>query len=326
MFLGTLMLAAAPTYAQIGIAAPLLLIAARLLQGFSAGGEFGASTAYLIEQSPNKRAFYASLQFTSQGISTVLATGMNLALTQGLPEDQLLAWGWRLPFVFGLLIGPVAYVIRRHVDETPEFIAAQREAPSRPTRPRGAIGRVVIGTLLVFVATVTLYSQLYMPIFAASVLGIPGSTSVAATLITGILLLVIPWLAGRAADRWGLVKVAIPPLVGLVLLPLPLFVLMVSARSPSSVIIAQVALGATNAVYLGVLPALMAELFPTEHRTAGLALCYNIATVVIGGFAPVVFALLVNVSGSPIAPAAYIAANAVVSLGALLTARRLGWA
>jgi MHS family proline/betaine transporter-like MFS transporter len=295
------------------------------LQGFSAGGEFGASTAYLIEQSPDARAFYSSLQFTSQGISTVLAAGMSLALTQALPEDQLYAWAWRLPFVFGLLIGPVAYVIRRHVDETPEFVAAQHE-PAEPARPRDIAGRVAVGTMLVFVATVTLYSQLYMPIYAAGVLGVSGATSVTATLITGLLLLVIPSLAGRAADRWTRVKVALPPLVLLVLLPFPLFVMMTSVRTAVSVVLAQVILGAVNAVYLGVLPALMAELFPTQHRTAGLALCYNIATVAIGGFAPVVFALLADMSGSPIAPAAYIAANAVVSLCALLTARRLRWA
>ncbi|WP_425272238.1 MFS transporter [Paraburkholderia aromaticivorans] len=133
MALGTLMIAATPTYASIGIVAPIIVVAGRLIHGISAGGEFGASTSFLVEHSPrSRRGFYASFQMAAQGGTAVLASLFGTLLTQFLMPEQLSGWGWRIPFVFGLLIIPIAYFIRRHVDETPVFThGAHAGSPGR---------------------------------------------------------------------------------------------------------------------------------------------------------------------------------------------------
>src|SRR5882724_1193882 len=116
MMAGTALIAITPTYSSIGLFAPILVVAARMVQGFSAGGEFGSATAFLAEQNPERRGFFASWQFASQGLTTILATAFGATLAGTLSMDQIESWGWRLPFIFGLLIGPVAYYIRRHID------------------------------------------------------------------------------------------------------------------------------------------------------------------------------------------------------------------
>src|SRR5947199_5926213 len=132
MTLGTGIIALAPTYAAIGLWAPILIVLARCIQGFSAGGEFGAATAFLAEQQPERRGFFASWQFASQGLTTVLATAFGAVLAAALSIEQMDSWGWRIPFLFGLLIGPVGYYLRSHVEETAEFRSTHvRRAPLR---------------------------------------------------------------------------------------------------------------------------------------------------------------------------------------------------
>src|SRR5262245_30209012 len=134
MMTGTAIIALAPTYSSIGILAPILIVVARMIQGFSAGGEFGSATAFLAEQNPQRRGFFASWQFASQGLTTILATAFGATLAGTLTTEQMESWGWRIPFLFGLMIGPVAYYIRRHVDETIEF----QSTPSSKTPLREA--------------------------------------------------------------------------------------------------------------------------------------------------------------------------------------------
>jgi MHS family proline/betaine transporter-like MFS transporter len=135
MMVATLLIAIMPPYAKIGLVAPIAILLARLVQGFSAGGEFGSATAFLVEQMPEKRGFMASWQFASQGFATLLASAFGTVLTATLSDASLESWGWRIPFFFGLLIGPVGYYIRRYVDEAGEFVeTADRErAPVKET-------------------------------------------------------------------------------------------------------------------------------------------------------------------------------------------------
>ena len=128
MMLGGAIITFMPGYATIGLAAPLLIILARLIQGFSAGGEFGSSTAFLVEHFPERKAFIASWQFATQGASTLMASAFGLGLTQWLSESEIQAWGWRIPFAFGLLIGPLGVYIRRHVHEPASFVAQEKHA------------------------------------------------------------------------------------------------------------------------------------------------------------------------------------------------------
>ena len=122
MVIGTTMTAVMPGYATIGLAAPILILVARLLQGFSVGGEFGSAVTFLAEQTASRKGFVASWQWASTGVTGLLASGFGLVLTSTLSPEQLVEWGWRVPFLFGILVGPVGLYIRRRLDETPEFV------------------------------------------------------------------------------------------------------------------------------------------------------------------------------------------------------------
>ena len=156
MAFGTGIIAVAPTYSAVGLLAPALIVAARLLQGFSAGGEFGIATAFLAEQHPDRRGFFASWQFASQGLTTVLATAFGATLAATLSAEQMDVWGWRVPFIFGLLIAPVAYYLRHHVDETVEFRSTLvRTAPLREALGTGK-ERMLIATDIIVLCTVSM--------------------------------------------------------------------------------------------------------------------------------------------------------------------------
>src|SRR5271170_1502416 len=131
MTLGTLMVAVMPTYGTIGILAPIAVLVARLVQGFSAGGEFGSSTAFLVEHMPGRRGFVASWQFASQALSGLLGSGFGALLTSAMDPADLQAWGWRIPFFFGVLIGPIGIYIRNHVEDATTPPAAKHDSPVR---------------------------------------------------------------------------------------------------------------------------------------------------------------------------------------------------
>jgi MFS transporter, MHS family, proline/betaine transporter len=142
MTIGTGLMTIMPSYASVGLLAPVLVIAARLLQGFSVGGEFASSTAFLVEHRPDRAGFFASWQWSSQGLAALIATGLGVLLTTSMSAADLQAWGWRIPFAVGLLIGPVGYYIRSRLGETPEFLeAGAAHAPLwRPCAPRSGSG------------------------------------------------------------------------------------------------------------------------------------------------------------------------------------------
>lgn len=322
MMLGTLMIAVMPTYATIGIWAPIGIVIARMIQGFSAGGEFGSATAFLAEHSPNRRGFFASWQVASQGLTTILAAGFGTGLNAWLTTEQLESWGWRVPFFFGLLIGPVAYYIRTRIDETPEFLAAERtESPladtftQHRTRLILAIGSVVLGT----VAT---YLILYMPTYAVKQLGIPASAAFAATLITGVVQFIFAPIVGHWSDRHGRTGIMLTSAVLFLVLMYPLFLLLRSSPTFATMMVVQFVIGVLLAGYFGALPALLTDLFPTQSRTTGMSLGYNIAVTIFGGFAPFIIAWLISISGNKLAPSFYVIFAAVISLISLIAVRK----
>lgn len=223
MMAGTFVIAVLPTYATIGIAAPVVLVGARLMQGFSAGGEFGSATAFLAEHVPGRRGFFASWQVASQGLTTLLAAIFGTALNAGLTSAQMAAWGWRVPFCFGLLLGPVAYYIRSKVDETPEFLASTPAAnPLRDTfaahkgRLAAAIGAVVLGT----VAT---YLVLFMPTYGVKELKLAPSAAFAAILVVGVIQMGFAPVVGHWSDRHGRVRTMCVPALAILVLIYPAF-------------------------------------------------------------------------------------------------------
>lgn len=319
MFIGTLAIGIMPTFAQIGVAAPALLLLARLIQGFSAGGEFGSATAYLAEQSPTHRAFFASLQFASQGLGMTLAAAIGLALSNWLSSEAMIDWGWRIPFLIGAAVGPIAYVIRRNIDETPEFLAVETTVTSRPTmRPGQMALRCALGVGAVLACTVTIYFLVYLPSFAQTILNAGPAIAYAGALVSGVTLFVAVPLAGLIADRIGALRLGVVAAMLLVLLAYPIFAAVVAMRDVWAILLGQFALSAVAALYLGALPVVLADLFDTESRSFGLAVSYNLAVMTAGGFAQMIFVLLIDWTGYAAAPIFYVISAAAISLGTLL--------
>ena len=324
MTLGTLLIAIAPTYAVVGVAAPLWLVIARLVQGFSAGGEFGSATAFLAEQNRAHRGFHASWQFASQAIAMVLAAVFAFALAATLTPAQMESWGWRVPFVFGLLIGPVAYYLRTYIDETPEFRSRQASAsPLRETVTTQA-GAVLVGCGLIVVASVAAYTLLFMPTFASRDLGLPMDKSLLISVIAMALQIALSPLVGALSDRIGRTLPAMAAAVAFVLVSQPLFAWLVAVPSLQTLIVVQLVISILISAYVGSLPALMSELFPTRTRTTGVSIAYSLGVTTFGGFAPFIIAWLIAVTGSKVAPSYYLMLAATVSLIALMAARRRG--
>jgi len=322
MTLGTAMVALMPTYATIGLAAPVLIFVSRLLQGFSAGGEFGSSTAFLVEHAPERSGFMSSWQFSSQGASTLLASLFGAVLTGTLTPAQIEGWGWRIPFLFGMLIGPIGLYIRRRIDETPEFEHAEKVAS--PVRELLATQKerllVSIGSLVL--TTTANYMLLYMPTYAARQLGLSPSSGFIATLAAGFIMMVLVPIVGHLSDKYGRTRIMLVTGVIFFLTVYPAFMFMNAHPSLPTLLAAVIWVALLKATYFAPIPALMSELFPTATRTTGMAFGYNIGTTIFGGFTPLAVASLIAVTHNNLAPGLYLMIAAVVSLFTLVWARR----
>src|SRR5215469_10620378 len=202
MTIGTALMAVTPGYATIGIAAPILITLSRLLQGFSVGGEFGSAVSFLAEHGGGRRGFAASWQFATGGMITVLASLFGVLLTTQLTHQQLVDWGWRIPYFFGMLVGPAGLYIRAKVVETPEFVKA--ELP--PTIPISDLLRrhpmaVLLALGISIISNSSFYILAYIPTYGEKTLHLSASTGFTATLIGGVILSIGCPLAGLWSDR-----------------------------------------------------------------------------------------------------------------------------
>lgn len=320
MMAGTLAMAVMPPYASIGLAAPLLILVARLVQGFAVGGEFGSATAFMVEHSPTKRGYYASWQFASQGAAAILAASFGALLAGWLPPAQLQAWGWRVPFFFGLVLGPVGWYIRSHLDETPEFLANRQERPATDAHATNAprLTREWVNLLLavgiVAQSTVGVYIlQLYMPMYAVKQLHMAAATSFGVVVLNGGLQFALSPVMGALSDRIGRVRIMLTTSILLAALTYPMFSLLQRHPTLGWLLVLQGAAGIFKAAYSGPMPALMSEIFPVRVRSAGLSIAYSLGVTLFGGFAPTIAELLIHVTGDTLAPAYYVSLAAVIS-------------
>ncbi|WP_064745340.1 MFS transporter [Pseudonocardia acaciae] len=323
MVAATFLITFIPGYDTIGVLAPIGMLVAVLLQGFSAGGEFGSATAYLIEQNANRRGFMGAWQGASQAASTLLATVLLAVLSGVLTPAQFDSWGWRIPFAIGLLLGPVGFYIRRHLRDSPEFTSARAE-PEHPLRAtiRTQKSRILLTIGVLAVSTGLNYLLTYMPTFAIRELGLPTSTSFTATILTGVVLTVCSPLAGHLSDRIGRTRMLAAAAVLIFVTSLPFFLLIKSVPSFAVVTAVVTLMGLVKVWYSGPLGALMAEIFPVRTRATGLSIGYNLGIAVFGGLTPLVVTWLIATTGSKLAPAFWIMALAVVSTTAILLAGR----
>lgn len=322
MMLGTLIMAVAPPYASVGVAGALIILLSRLIQGFSAGGEFGTATAFLIETAPHKKAYYSSWQVASQGASMMLASGFGYFLTTGLSPEALESWGWRVPFFVGLLIGPVGLYIRARLEETEEFTAAEKEKFPLGTLFKLHYGRLLAGVAVIGVATISIYLILFMPTFAVNNLGIPGDAAFLGGIAAGVITLFGVPFVGHLADRIGPARVMTYAAVAAFVLAYPLFKLMTSTPTVGVMVVVIALLGVIMSFYFGPLPALLSGLFPAAIRGSGLSVAYNVGVTLLGGIAPLVLTWLLKATGSLDAPSIYFMAIAVISLVGLFFVRK----
>jgi MFS transporter, MHS family, proline/betaine transporter len=321
MMIGTLMIAVMPTYASIGLFAPLGIVVARMIQGFSAGGEFGSSTAFLVEHAPHRRGFFASWQVASQGLSLFLAATFGAVLSSQMPTAQLEDWGWRLPFFFGLLIGPAGYYIRTQLQESPEFAAVKHSQTPLRDILTSHKERLLIGTGCVVMATVSVYLVLYMPTYAVKQLGMTPTASFGATMLAGVIMMCFAPLVGQLSDKYGRTPFMIASSALFVLLTYPLFSFLSLNPGFVNLLLVQAAIGLLMTVYFAAMPALLSDIFPVQGRGTGMSLSYNIAVMIFGGFAGMTITWLIAATGNKLAVTFYVIAGACLSVLAALAAR-----
>jgi len=318
MTIGTTLMLVTPGYATIGIVAPVIITIARLLQGFSVGGEFGSAVAFLVEHAGDRKGYSASWQWASTGIISVIVSIFGVTLTTLLTHQQLLAWGWRIPYLFGLLIGPVGLYIRSRMNETPEFLESHKP-PSVPIKE--LIRRQPIPLLLGFgvsiISNSSYYLLLYIPTYGVKTLHLPAYTGFAATLLGGVVLAVFSVIAGHLSDKTMRSRIMLAMAWLFAAAAYPTFWLMAAYPSLATAMFAVALLNLIKGGYSGVLPSLMAEQFPIETRAVGIAFSYSISVTIFGGFAPFIATWLIARTGNPLSPSFYLIGTAFLSIIAL---------
>jgi MHS family alpha-ketoglutarate permease-like MFS transporter len=294
MAAAALLVAVCPPYSAIGVAAPTVLVIARLVQGFSAGGEFGTSSAFLIESAaPNRRGFIGSWQQVSVGAGTLIASLLGTLLTSTLSDRALTTWGWRAAFAVGGLLGLIGLWLRSAVEETDAFtdMAERRDGDSRPRplrdmvakHPRAAlrvIGITIAGTLLYYIWVS------YMPGYAHAAEGVPLSRAFLANTLAIIVFLVMLPFGGMLSDRFGRKPTMVIFAAGFLLLSWPSFQLI--GGGFWSLLLVELVGMVFLVGYSANCAVVMAEQFPAEVRTTGIGLPYALAVAVFGGTAPYV--------------------------------------
>ncbi len=317
MTIGTLGLAFTPSYASIGVAAPLLLVATRLVQGLALGGEVGAASAVLLEAAPpGKRALYISLQSLTQGVATLAAGVVGLTLAYVLAPGDLASWGWRLAFALGLLLVPVGFYLRKSLPET---------LTARHTSARAVLGAVlrdhrrelVLVVLATMCMTVTTYVMNFMTTYALTTLGMAPSSALVAPLIVGATSIVGALIGGPLCERVGRKRTMIGSRLLTIVVTVPAFMLLLHYPSGVSLIVMITIIGLVSTPGAVAALTVMAEVFPGRNRASGIALAYALTVTIFGATTQVLITWLMRATGSPLAPAFYIVFTSVISIIAM---------
>ncbi|HWI46618.1 MAG TPA: MFS transporter [Rummeliibacillus sp.] len=322
MAVSTLLIGLLPTYQQIGVWAPILLLAARMIQGFSTGGEYSGAMVYIAESSPDKKrgTLGSGLEIgTLAGF--IAASALVTILTFALSDVQMHAWGWRIPFLIAAPIGLVGLYLRRHLDESPvfeEMEQAQQEGEQEPLTFKEILKHykkdLLLSVVIVAFFNITNYMVLsYMPSYLTEVLGVDNTTSLIILLIVMTLMIPLALFAGRLSDKYGNKRIVQLGLIGLTFLSIPAFMLIGNAHI-GFIFAGVFLLGFLLSFYEGTLPSLLPSLFFSDVRYRALALTFNVSVSIFGGTTPLVASYLVHVTGDPLAPAYYLAAISVIGL------------
>ncbi len=322
MAAGTLSIACTPSYASIGIVAPLLVVAGRLIQGLSAGVEIGGASVYLAEiATPGHKGFFTSWQSGSQQVAVIFAALFGLVLTTNLSRNQMFRWGWRVPLWAGCAIIPLLLIIRRSLTETDVFLARKHRPPVREiVKTLFANWYIVLlGMLLSTLTTVSFYMiTAYTPTYGSSVLHLAAAASLLVTLCVGISNFIWVPVMGALSDRIG----RRPLLFTIALLALttayPALAWMVHAPSVPRLLAVELWFSFLFGSYSGGMVVYLAEVMPADVRTSGWSLSFSLATALFGGFTPAISTYLIRSSGNAAIPGVWLSFTALLGLSALL--------
>jgi MHS family proline/betaine transporter-like MFS transporter len=337
MGIGTAIMAFTPGYQSIGVWATILVVLGKFIQGFSAGGEFGSSIAFLIESAPKKhRTLFGSGEFVGIGIATAMASIFGVVLNTFFTRAEIHAWAWRIPFIFGLLIVPLGVWIRHYVSETPAFTATAHQAVK--AAPVTHIFKSAKGLILLCIGLYSLSGSAnyllhaYMPTYAKLQLHIAPTIAFWGALGFSIVQIIGTPLLGMVCDRWGKLKFIISGIVLLSVLSYPAFRLIISYPTPVVYICTIVFMAMLVTLATGPIPTFLTEQIPQEIRTTGLGLVHNLTFTFFGGFAPFVSVWLIKETGDKFVPAYYVIltgilalASGIVFAGMVLRAQKKGY-
>jgi MFS family permease len=299
MALGSGMVGLLPTYAEAGMAAPALLVLARLIQGFSVGGEFAPSTVFLIESAPRgKECAFASWQFASQSMGNVVSGLVGILLAVLLPRTALDGWGWRIPFILGIAIAPVGFYLRRQVSETLDRGTAHNSMSAvLSDLLRNDSGLILLTVLAVSGLTVSSYFFLYATAYAATMLHYAPGMAMALSLTIGLLGAIFTPIGGLLADRYGTRPMALAPRLLLTLLMFPALSLALSSASPTIFLATIAGLMILHALSITAPLILFLKMFRARVRAAGLSIAAALGISLLGGTAQIVFTWIIGVTG-----------------------------
>lgn len=321
MALATLSIGLIPGHASIGYTATVLLLIARLVQGFSAGGEYSGAMTFIAESTPDKkRGFMSSGLEVGTLVGYIAGAGLVTLLTYILGEETMLEWGWRIPFFLSAPIGLIGFYLRNNLEETPAF-EAMKESKSDDDNDESVKHilqyhwrAILIGMFVVFFYIVVNYIVLsYMPSHLTAVLGYGETEGLLLIVIVMVIMIPIVLLMGYFSDRIGAKKVIQGGLIGLILLSIPAFNLIGSGNT-ILVFLGLMILGVFSASFQGTMPALLPSLFFTNVRNGALAITFNISASLFGGTTPLLVSWLISKTMNQMVPAYYVIFASIIGI------------
>lgn len=325
MAVGTLSIACLPGYATLGLIAPLLVLAGRLVQGFSAGVELGGVSVYLSEiATPGRKGFFVSWQSASQQVAVMFAAVLGIALAAAFSADQMTRWGWRIPLLAGCALLPILFVLRRSLEETDDFLSRPRHpTASEIFRSVAANWRlIVLGTMMATMTTVCFYLvTTYTPTFGTRELHLGSTGTLVVTLCVGACNFIVLPFSGSLSDRIGRPPILIACTIAALVTAYPAMWWLVSAPSFARLMIVELWFAFFYASYNGAMAVFLTEIMPVEMRISGFSVAYSLATAIFGGFTPLICTWLIKVTGNRAMPGAWLSMAAVIGLAAAVVLR-----
>lgn len=326
MTLAILMMSVVPTYAVIGIWAPLIMVIARMLQGFSTGGEFAVSTSLLIEMAPaDQRGYYGSWQMMGQMLAMLLGAMVGVLLTKVMSVEDVEAFGWRIPFILGLIIAPVGFYMRKNLKET-NLAAVRKNEKNHFWEQVGSHWKQILVSMgLVVGGTAATYVNIsYLPTYAVTYLHLPIEDAFAALGISILVMVTLIPLFGSWSDSVGRKPIMIAAIFSYLLVIYPLFSWLMAYPTLPRLMVVEFVCCLLLGIYFGVFATAVAELFPASIRSSGLGISYNLTVMIFGGFAQFIVTGLIEYLHTPLAISYYLIAAMLISLIAALCYQEQG--